>query len=77
MPVLARLPITKDFNAWDCDPEDWKMRSVSQTPEEENLISYGDLTSTWSRERATEELGPYGKLLLAACRGKDDPRLLE
>lgn len=76
VPVLARLPLTKDFDAWDCAQEDWELRPVGLMGEEESLMSYGDMAGSWSHDRRVEELDPFGKMLLAACRGKDDPRLL-
>jgi hypothetical protein len=76
VPVLARLPLTKDLEAWKCEQEDWTMRSLSFVGEEDSLITYGDMSGGWSGERRVEELDGFGRLLLAACRGKDDPRLL-
>jgi hypothetical protein len=35
-----------------------------------------DFTNKWTHEKEVETLDPFGKLLLAACRGGDDPRLL-
>jgi hypothetical protein len=74
--VLARLPLTKDLEAWKCEQEDWTMRSLGFVSEEERLITYADMSGDWSGERRVEELDGFGRLLLAACRGKDDPRLL-
>ncbi|KAL6702686.1 hypothetical protein ACN47E_001233 [Coniothyrium glycines] len=76
IPVLARLPITRDLQAWSCEPEEWRIRTPQNTTQEEMLIAYGDMSATWTHERGVDELGPFGKLLLAACRGADDPRLL-
>ncbi|KAH7078487.1 hypothetical protein FB567DRAFT_136850 [Paraphoma chrysanthemicola] len=77
VPVLARLPLTKDLEAWKCEQEDWSVRSLSFMSEEESLITYGDMSGRWSAaENKVEELDAFGRLLLAACRGKDDPRLL-
>lgn len=77
VPVLARLPFTRDMEAWTCEPDDWNVRTLSFISQEEMLVAYGDLTMTWSHAEPVERLDPFGKLLLAACRGGDDPRLLE
>jgi hypothetical protein len=77
VPVVARLPLTKDLQAWNCgSEEDWNMRPVGRVSEDNGLTSYGDMADHWSKERKVEELGSYEKILIAACRGKDDPRLL-
>jgi hypothetical protein len=76
VPVLARLPLTKDLEAWDCEPDEWSVRPVGFLKEEDRLMSYGDLALDWSQDKGLEELGAFGKLLLGACRGGDDPRLL-
>ncbi|KAH7406199.1 hypothetical protein DE146DRAFT_436125 [Phaeosphaeria sp. MPI-PUGE-AT-0046c] len=76
VPVLARLPLTKDLDAWDCAQEDWNLRPVGFLGEEDMLMSYGDMAGSWSHDKRVEKLDPFGKMLLAACRGKDDPRLL-
>lgn len=76
VPVLARLPITRDLEAWRCEPERWEGRVVPWLSETEGLVSYGGWSTAWSSEREIEGLDPFGKLLLAACRGRDDPRLL-
>lgn len=74
--VLARLPITKDFGAWYCEPEEWNRRELKWLPEEERLFTYGDLSMLWDREKCVQNLDPFEKFLLVACRGGDDPRLL-
>jgi hypothetical protein len=76
VPVLARLPLTKDLEAWHCEPEDWTMRPIGLLGEERELTSYADLAFGWNTEREVRGLDPFGKMLIAACRGKDDPRLL-
>jgi hypothetical protein len=73
VPILARLPLTKDLGAWECPRQEWDMKAVGW---EEGLVSYGDMAGMWSPERRVEELDGFGRLLVAACRGKDDPRLL-
>lgn len=76
VPVLARLPLTRDFDAWGCTQDDWDLRPVGILGEEEALLSYGDMAGSWRHDRRVEELDPFNRMLLAACRGKDDPRLL-
>ena len=74
--VLARLPITKDLEAWTASPDDWNARALPYITEEESLIAYGDMAMSWNHEMEVETLDPFGKLLLLPCRGVDDPRLL-
>jgi hypothetical protein len=77
VPVVARLPLTEDLQAWNCgSEEDWNMRPVAWVAGDNGLISYGDMADDWSKEKRVEELGSYEKILIGACRGKDDPRLL-
>ncbi|KAF2032275.1 hypothetical protein EK21DRAFT_110218 [Setomelanomma holmii] len=81
VPVLARLPLTRDFGAWGWEAEEWGLRDMldggsRKELEDGGLVSYGEMASDWRRERRVEELDGFGRLLLAACRGKDDPRLL-
>lgn len=76
VPILARLTIARDLSAWTWGSEEWNPRVVPWLTEEEQLVSIGDLSTEWSPETAVESLGPFGKLLLMACRGQDDPRLL-
>ncbi|CAO2657547.1 Nn.00g036730.m01.CDS01 [Neocucurbitaria sp. VM-36] len=74
--VLARLPITRDLEAWMAGPEDWNARALPYITEEEGLVAYGDLAMAWNHKMDVETLDPFGKLLLMPCRGGDDPRLL-
>ena len=77
--ILARLPLTRDIGKWNHHPEDWGNRLGWQErllSEEEGLVSYGDMSQNWRHEKDVEALGGFGKLLLAPCRGRDDPRLL-
>jgi hypothetical protein len=76
VPVLAQLPVTKDLEAWECEADEWNVRPLGFLEEACGLVSYGDLALDWSHERGLEELGGFRKFLIAACRGKDDPRLL-
>ena len=76
VPVLARIPFTKDLHAWRTDPEEWNSSVLPGMLEEDGLTAYMDFTNKWTHEKEVETLDPFGKLLLAACRGGDDPRLL-
>jgi hypothetical protein len=76
VPVLAQLPLTKDLVAWECEAEEWNVRPLGFVEEECSLVSYGDMALDWNHDRRVEELGAFGRMLLGACRGKDDPRLL-
>lgn len=76
VPVLARLPFTKDLGAWKCEPEDWSARNAGSRKEEDGLVNYAEWSVQWSAKRELGELDAFGKLLMGACWGKDDPRLL-
>ncbi|KAJ4373978.1 hypothetical protein N0V83_002717 [Neocucurbitaria cava] len=78
VPVLARLPITRDLEAWhSAGEEEFGARALPRyITEEENLVSYSDIAMTWSHDREVETLDPFEKMLLVPCRGGDDPRLL-
>jgi hypothetical protein len=77
--ILARLPLSRDMGKWNWGPDDWGNRLSWEDrllSEEECLISYGDMSQNWRHGEDLETLGGFGKLLLAPCRGADDPRLL-
>ncbi|KAF2109289.1 hypothetical protein BDV96DRAFT_605006 [Lophiotrema nucula] len=74
VPVLSRLPIAGDARLWEYKMEEW----VLQEPWEnkEKVVTYQDFSSTWTGESDIGALTEWQKLLLVACRGQDDPRLL-
>jgi hypothetical protein len=76
VPILARIPFTKDLQAWKSAPEEWNNNVLPELLEDDGLTAYMDFTEKWTYETEVETLDPFGKLLLAACRGGDDPRLL-
>lgn len=76
VPVLAQIPFTKDFQAWKTELEAWSSSVLPGLLVEDGFTVYMDLTAKWTHEDEVETLDPFGKLLLAACRGADDPRLL-
>jgi len=77
VPVLARLPFTKNLDAWRLGPRDWCSRKLAGvTVEEDGLVNYAEWAEEWSAEKDVGVLDSFEKLLLAACWGKDDPRLL-
>ena len=76
VPVVSRLPLTKDLGAWNCSRENWDVRPVGWLGEEESLMSYGEFGRLWSADSDVGELDAFGRLLFAACRGKEDERLL-
>lgn len=76
VPVLARLPFYNDLEAWRCMPAEWERRYEGVVDEEEEgLVTYGEWAVQWDGQRDVE-LDPFGRLLLATCLGKQDPRLL-
>ncbi|KAH8724003.1 hypothetical protein GQ44DRAFT_709486 [Phaeosphaeriaceae sp. PMI808] len=74
VPVLARLPLTKDFGAWSCDGEGWEGREGLCGGSK--VVNYADFVGTWTSGCDLGDLDAFGKLLLAACVGDLDPRLL-
>ncbi|KAJ8106063.1 hypothetical protein OPT61_g9789 [Boeremia exigua] len=76
VPVLCRIPFTRDLQAWKADPEKWNSSVLPELLESDGLTAYTDFSDTWTHEDELETLDPFGRLLLAACRGVDDPRLL-
>lgn len=81
IPILARLPLTLDVKLWDSSETEWSERGekVGSTCPLESavLTAYGDLSVSWEPgKRSVEELGAFERLLLVACRGGDDLRLL-
>jgi hypothetical protein len=76
VPVLARIPFTKDLQAWKSTPEEWHHKVLPELLEDDGLTAYMDFTEQWTGEKEVDTLDPFGKLLMAACRGGDDPRLL-
>lgn len=77
IPVLARIPFTKDVTAWKVQSEEWESSVLPGLLEQDGLTVYTDFSDQWKREDELESLDPFGRLLMAACRGGDDPRLLE
>jgi hypothetical protein len=73
VPILARLPLSRDGRLWDCDFDEWNERRPCES---QCLQEYGDLSSSWTPGGRVEELSEFERLLLAACRGKEDPGLL-
>lgn len=57
-------------------PEEWNNIVLPELPEDDGLVAYVDFTDNWTHKKGIETLDPFDKLLLAACRGGDDPRLL-
>ncbi|KAF3004068.1 hypothetical protein E8E13_002506 [Curvularia kusanoi] len=74
--VLATIPFTKDAKAWTVQPEEWDSRVLPELLERDSLTVYTDFTDVWTSETEMDTLDSFGKLLLAASRGDDDPRLL-
>jgi hypothetical protein len=74
--VLAGMPLTKNLAMWSQEESEGLCTSEHVQSQEHDLISYVDMSVDWSHDKCVEELGPFGKLLLAPCRGGDDMRLL-
>jgi len=72
VPVLGRLPIARDLGAWKRGAEEWGVGML-----EEEVVAYGEWSEGWGADgRGIEELDSFGRMLLGACRGREDPRLL-
>ncbi|EOA81267.1 hypothetical protein ACJQWK_10561 [Exserohilum turcicum] len=71
--ILAAMPLTKDLGRWTRQDTLCGIESIPS--KDEDLVSYLDLSRDWSYDKSVKELGPFGKFLLAPCRG-DDQRLL-
>lgn len=76
VPVMAQIPFTKGFQAWKTEPEGWNSSILPGLLIDDGLPVCMDLTHKWTHEDNVEILDPFGKLLLAACRGANDPRLM-
>jgi hypothetical protein len=73
VPILSRLPLSRDGRLWDCDVVEWNDRRPCET---QCLQAYRDLSNSWTPGGRVDELTEFERLLLAACRGADDPGLL-
>lgn len=84
--VLARLPITRDVGVWKDGGGEWGSMGLERMRERERLCSYEGFVEGWSIGGGADGdgdggggvrgLDAFSRLLLAACRGKEDPRLL-
>lgn len=68
--------MTQDVSAWKCESQEWGSMDVPVMREKERLCSYEGFVEGWSSEWDVRGLDTFSRLLLAACRGKEDPRLL-
>ncbi|KAF2270844.1 hypothetical protein CC78DRAFT_3278 [Lojkania enalia] len=73
--ILARLPLTRDFSLWQSDVGEWN-RKAEGTMYAKSLMAYLDFTAGWKNGATTDHLTEWEKLLIIACRGKEDPALL-
>ncbi|KAF2787833.1 hypothetical protein K505DRAFT_256858 [Melanomma pulvis-pyrius CBS 109.77] len=73
VPILARLPLSKDQRLWDADVVEWTDRLPCSN---QCLHAYEDLSSSWKPGGPVSQLSEFERLLLAACRGREDPGLL-
>lgn len=74
VPLLARLPLSRDDSLWSTDEE---LFAAQHRCMGECLVAYGDYGLEWKPGRDDpKQLSDYQRLLLVPCRGGDDPRLL-
>lgn len=76
VPLLARLPLTKDIKLWEMGPEEWSERTGA-LDNGAGLIAYGDLSYAWSPDRSLEQLSEFERLLLVACKAGEDGGSME
>lgn len=76
VPVLARLPLTKDVALWDLSAEEWVGKTARSSGHGASLIAYGDLSYCWNPDGTLEELSDFERLLLVACKGEGDGRYM-
>lgn len=73
--VLARLPLSTDEALWTESEDDFTTRTPCYK-KREALVSYGDWAQDWKPGRDDPtRLSDFQRMLLIACRGKEDPRL--
>ncbi|KAF2476455.1 uncharacterized protein BDR25DRAFT_66148 [Lindgomyces ingoldianus] len=71
VPILARLPMTRDNKLWELDGESWGRRAREQQ-KRGCLIAYGEFTLSFRvEEEDVGSLPEFEKLLLVACRGEE------
>ncbi|KAF2658560.1 hypothetical protein K491DRAFT_259518 [Lophiostoma macrostomum CBS 122681] len=76
VPIMGRLPLTREIKLFESSAEEWAQNTPCTDPRS-GLIAYGDLSVTWTHDSDPDGLDDFERILLAACRGDDDPRLLE
>jgi hypothetical protein len=72
--VLTRLPLERDVQAWSCEAVEWEGRR--NEGRQGGLVSYGDFAGMWNAGARVQTLGEFERVLLVACWGKEDVRLL-
>ncbi|KAF2703885.1 hypothetical protein K504DRAFT_473583 [Pleomassaria siparia CBS 279.74] len=73
VPVLARLPLSKDGQLWHGDLHQWTEKEPCAT---QCLQTYGEFSTAWQSGSPPDQLTDFERLLLVACRGKEEPALL-
>jgi hypothetical protein len=76
IPVLAKLPLNRHDRLWGADESEFEKRRALGRKETESLVAYGEWAAEWNGGKEVEGLTDWTRMLLAACRGQDDPRLL-
>ncbi|KAF2868010.1 hypothetical protein BDV95DRAFT_597746 [Massariosphaeria phaeospora] len=76
VPVLARLPWTKNASFFHLENLSEFMVSGPCTQQEGGLITYGDYSLKWNPGDDVNRLTSFERMLLSACRGKEDPDLM-
>ncbi|KAF2643489.1 hypothetical protein P280DRAFT_394167 [Massarina eburnea CBS 473.64] len=74
VPVLARLPLTTDDKLWVENKNMFESRTPCRK-KAEALVAYGEWSARWDGD--PRNLSDFQRLLLVACRGQEDPRLLQ
>jgi hypothetical protein len=76
-PVLSKLPLNRSDELWGVDEKGFDERSVKEKGDAACLVSYAEWAAEWEGGSGdVDGLTDFHRMLLAACRGKDDPRLV-
>jgi hypothetical protein len=77
IPVLAKLPLNRSDGLWAADESEFEKKRMENRKSLDALVAYGEWAAEWNGGTGdVEGLTDFQRMLLAACRGQDDPRLL-
>lgn len=76
IPTLANLPLNRIDRLWGMDEAEFEEMTLNGGLPTESLVAYGQWAYEWNHANDVNGLTDFQRVLMAACRGKDDPRLL-